>query len=208
MFHYQFSLMKGNPDLLNTLQTHSYGRRFWNVYSILEVAMLDAENPGNESLPVSLIITEQVARFLFVFWEIVLCFGKLICVLGNWFVFSETAFCFGKLICVLGNWFAFWQIVLCFGPPYAVVLGWRRQILEKSSQTIGVLVAAVTVNACQHNMENERPSSRSFIMNGRGFYCNPAQFKVFKVFIYGNSMEYHFNMPQCLHMNSHWRPRW
>ena len=34
----------------------------------------------------------------------------------------------------------------------AVVLGWGRQIVEKSSQTMGI--TAVTVNACQHNMKN------------------------------------------------------
>ena len=61
----------------------------------------------------------------------------------------------------------------------AIVLGWGRQIWEKSSQTMGI--AAVTVNACQRNMKTHTrrkfsPCSRSFIMNGRGFYCNPAQF--------------------------------
>ena len=35
--------------------------------------------------------------------EIVLCFGKLICVLENCFVFWEIVLCFGKLICVLEN---------------------------------------------------------------------------------------------------------
>jgi len=35
----------------------------------------------------------------------------------------------------------------------AVVLGWGRQIFEKSSQTMGI--TAVTVNACQRNMKNE-----------------------------------------------------
>ena len=53
----------------------------------------------------------------------------------------------------------------------AVVLGWDRQILEKSSQKMGI--TAVTVNACQRNMKNDTrgkfsSSSRSFIMNGRG----------------------------------------
>ena len=61
----------------------------------------------------------------------------------------------------------------------AVALGWGRQIWKKSSQTMGI--AAVTVNACQRNMKTHTrrkfsPCSRSFIMNGRGFYCNPAQF--------------------------------
>ena len=72
--------------------------------------MLDMENPGNESLPGSLIMTEQkpsllicVLRNWFVFCEIDLCFGKLICVLENWFVFKEIVLCFGKLICVLRN---------------------------------------------------------------------------------------------------------
>ena len=37
------------------------------------------------------------------FWEIVLCFGKLICVLGNCFVFWEIDLWFGKLFCVLVN---------------------------------------------------------------------------------------------------------
>ena len=58
--------------------------------SILEVAMLDVENPGSETLPGSLIMTEQVPSLL-------------ICVLRNWFVFCEIDLCFGKLICVLGN---------------------------------------------------------------------------------------------------------
>ena len=35
----------------------------------------------------------------------------------------------------------------------AVVLGWGRQILEKSSQTVGI--TAATVNACQRYMEND-----------------------------------------------------
>ena len=56
----------------------------------LEVAMLDAENPGDESLPGSLIMTEQVTSLL-------------ICVSRNWFVFCEIDLCFGKLICVLEN---------------------------------------------------------------------------------------------------------
>ena len=51
----------------------------------------------------------------------------------------------------------------------AVVLGWGRQILEKSSQTMGI--TAATVNACQRYMENDtrgkfNSSSRSLIMNG------------------------------------------
>ena len=48
--------------------------------------MLDAENPGNESLPGSLIMTEQVPSLL-IKHKIGLCFGKLICALENWFVF-------------------------------------------------------------------------------------------------------------------------
>ena len=56
--------------------------------------MLGAENPGNESLPGSLIMTEQVPSLL-------------ICVSRNWFVFCEIDLCFGKLICVLENWFVF-----------------------------------------------------------------------------------------------------
>ena len=56
--------------------------------------MLDAENPGNESLPGSLIMIEQVTSLL-------------ICVSRNWFVFCEIDLCFGKLICVLENWFVF-----------------------------------------------------------------------------------------------------
>ena len=35
----------------------------------------------------------------------------------------------------------------------AVVLGWGRQILEKLSQTMGIIAA--TVNACQRYMEND-----------------------------------------------------
>jgi len=73
-----------------------------------------------------------------------------------------------------------------------VVLWWGRQIFEKSSQTMGI--TAVTVNACQRNMNNDTrrkfsSSSRSFIMNGRGYYYNPAQFRGFQGF-YGDSMEY------------------
>jgi len=73
-----------------------------------------------------------------------------------------------------------------------VVLGWDRQIFEKSSQTMGI--AAVTVNACPRNMKNDTrgkfsSSSRSFIMNGRSYYYNPAQFQGFQGF-YGDSMEY------------------
>ena len=76
----------------------------------------------------------------------------------------------------------------------AVVLGWGRQIFEKSSQTIGI--TAVTFNVCQCNMENDTrgkflSSSRSFIMNGRGYYYNPAQFQGF----YGDSMEYPHYFP-------------
>ena len=63
---------------------------FEGPHSILEVAMLDAENPGNESLPGSLIMTEQLPSLL-------------ICVSRNWFVFCEIDLCFGKLICVLEN---------------------------------------------------------------------------------------------------------
>ena len=37
------------------------------------------------------------------FWETNLCFGKLICALGNCFVFWEIDLCFGKLFCVLVN---------------------------------------------------------------------------------------------------------
>ena len=33
------------------------------------------------------------------FWEIVLCFGKLNCVSGNWFVLCDIGLCLGKLIC-------------------------------------------------------------------------------------------------------------
>jgi len=60
----------------------------------------------------------------------------------------------------------------------AVVLGWGRQIFEKSSQTMGI--TSVTVKACQRDMKNDTrgkfsSSSRSFIMNGRGYYYNPAQ---------------------------------
>ena len=65
---------------------------FEGPHSILEVAMLDAENPGNESLPGSLIMTEQLPSLL-------------ICVWRNWFVFCEIDLCFGKLICVLENRF-------------------------------------------------------------------------------------------------------
>ena len=55
----------------------------------------------------------------------------------------------------------------------AVVLGWGRQILEKSSQTMGI--TAATVNACQRYMENDtrgkfNSSSRYLIMNGVGFF--------------------------------------
>ena len=76
----------------------------------------------------------------------------------------------------------------------AVVLGWGRQIFEKSSQTMGI--TAVTVNACQCNMKNVTrgkfsSSSRSFIMNRRGYYYNPAQFQGF----YGDSMEYPHYFP-------------
>ena len=65
----------------------------------------------------------------------------------------------------------------------AVVLGWGRQILEKSSQTMGI--TEVTVNACQRYMKNDtrgkfNSSSRSLIMNGVGFF-----------------------LAQCSHMNSH-----
>ena len=47
------------------------------------------------------------------FWQIDLCFGKLICVL-------ETYLCFGKLICVLGNCYVLWETDLCFGKFYIV----------------------------------------------------------------------------------------
>jgi len=74
----------------------------------------------------------------------------------------------------------------------AVVLGRGRQICEKSSQTTGI--TALTVNGCQRNMKNDTrgkfsSSSRSFIMNGQGYYYNPAQFQGFHGF-YGDSMEY------------------
>ena len=47
------------------------------MYSTFEVAMLDAENPGSESFPGSLIITEQVPSLL-------ICVStKLVCVLVN-----------------------------------------------------------------------------------------------------------------------------
>ena len=60
-------------------------------------------------------------RFLlrnwFVFWEIDLCFGKLICALGNWFVFWEIVLCFGKLIC---DW-PFWAtVLLTFPSPWTM----------------------------------------------------------------------------------------
>ena len=52
-------------------------------------------------------------------------------------------------------------------------------------------ITAITVNACQCNMKtNTRgkfsSSSRSFIMNGRGYFYSPAQFQGF----YGDSLEY------------------
>ena len=55
----------------------------------------------------------------------------------------------------------------------AVVFGWGRQILEKSSQTMGI--PAETVNACQRYMENDtrgrfNSGSQSLIMNGVGFF--------------------------------------
>ena len=43
-----------------------------------------------------------------------MCFGKLICALGNCFVFWEIDLCFGKLFCVLVNRF----VIDPFGPPY------------------------------------------------------------------------------------------
>ena len=58
--------------------------------------MLDVENPGNETLPVFLIITEQVPSLLICVSrnKIGLRFEKWICVLG-------IVLCFGKLnICV------------------------------------------------------------------------------------------------------------
>ena len=59
--------------------------------------MLDEENPGNESFPGSLIITEQVPSLL-------ICVStKLICVLVNKFMFWKIDLCFGKLFCVLVN---------------------------------------------------------------------------------------------------------
>ena len=99
--------------------------------------MLDAENPGNESLPGSLIIIEQVPSLLicvsrnwfvflrnwFVFWKIVLCFEKLFCVLVNWFVFWKIDLCFGKLFCVLVNWFVFDPL----RPPYISL--WNGKII-------------------------------------------------------------------------------
>ena len=51
--------------------------------SILEVAMLDVENPGSETLPGSLIMTEQVPSLLICVLRNCLCFVKLICVLVN-----------------------------------------------------------------------------------------------------------------------------
>ena len=45
-----------------------------------------------------------------------MCFGKLICALGNCFVFWEIDLCFGKLFCVLVNRF----VIDPFGPPYRV----------------------------------------------------------------------------------------
>ena len=65
----------------------------------------------------------------------------------------------------------------------AIVLGWGRQIFEKSSQTIEI--TAATVNACQRNMKNDtcgkfNSSSQSIIMNGVGYF-----------------------LAQCSHMNSH-----
>ena len=59
----------------------------------------------------------------------------------------------------------------------AVVLGWGRQIFEKSSQTMGI--TAATVNACQRFMKNDtrgkfNSSSRSLIMNGVGFFLSNA----------------------------------
>ena len=59
----------------------------------------------------------------------------------------------------------------------AVVLGWGRQILEKSSQTMGI--TAATVNACQRYMENDtrrtfNSISRSLIMNGVAFFWSNA----------------------------------
>ena len=68
----------------------------------------------------------------------------------------------------------------------AVVLGWGRQLFEKSSQTMGI--KAATANACQYNMKNMKndmhgkfnSSSRSLIMNGVGLF-----------------------LAQCSHMNSH-----
>jgi len=55
-------------------------------------------------------------------------------------------------------------------------------------------LTAVTVNACQRNMKNDTrgkfsSSSRSYIMIGRDYYYNPAQFQGFQGF-YGDSMEY------------------
>ena len=47
-----------------------------------------------------------------------------------------------------GKNFAKWQNI-----KDAVVLGWGRQIFEKSSQTMGI--TAATVNACQCNMKND-----------------------------------------------------
>ena len=55
-------------------------------------------------------------------------------------------------------------------------------------------ITVVTVNACQHNMKDDMreefaSSSRAFIMSGRGFYYNPAQFRGFQGF-HGDNVEY------------------
>ena len=52
-----------------------------SCHSHEEVAMLDAEIPGNESLPALSDNYRASAQ------SIDLCFAKLVCVLANWFVF-------------------------------------------------------------------------------------------------------------------------
>ena len=77
--------IESNTNIPVTLQIYSCGRTVSNIYSISEATMLDVENPGNETRPGSLIITEQLPSLLICVSQnkIGLCFDKLICVLVN-----------------------------------------------------------------------------------------------------------------------------
>ena len=87
-----------------------------SCHSHEDVALLDAENPGNGSFPGSLCDNYRESA-----QSIDLCFAKLVCVSRNWFVFWQTGSCFEKLICVLRNQFVFWETNLCFGKLICVL---------------------------------------------------------------------------------------